>query len=80
MCLFSVFDIYPHFHELLREKIHAVKYYTLLFDESSNQVNQKKQMDVIVRFWDSKSNKVTESYFYAEFMDHGTTADMLTYF
>ena len=57
------FDIYPYFHVLLTEKIRAVKYYTLLFDESLNQINQKKQMDMIVRFWDSESNKVTEKYF-----------------
>ena len=28
------FGIYPYFHELLIEKIRAVKYYTLSFDES----------------------------------------------
>ena len=48
-CAYLVyFGIYPCFHELLIEKICAVKYYTLSFDESLNQVNQKKQMDVIV--------------------------------
>ena len=44
------FGIYPYFHELLMEKIRAVKYYTLSFGESLNQINQKKQMDMIVRF------------------------------
>ena len=46
----ACFGIYPYFHELLIEKIRAVKYYTLSFDESLNQINQKKQMDMIVRF------------------------------
>ena len=41
------FDIYSYFHELLIEKIRAVKYYTLSFDESLNQINQKRQMDII---------------------------------
>ena len=36
-------------------------------------------MNMIVRFWDSESNKVTERYFNSEFMDHATAADMLTY-
>ena len=44
------FGIYPYFYELLIEKIRAVKYYTLSFDESWNQINQKKQMDMIFRF------------------------------
>ena len=75
----ACFGIYPYFHELLIKKIRAVKYYTLLFDESLNQINQKKQMDMIVRFWDSKSNKVTERYFNSEFFGHATAADMLAH-
>ena len=39
----ACFGIYPYFHELLIEKIQSVKYYTLLFDESLNKINQKKQ-------------------------------------
>ena len=50
----ACFGIYPYFHELLIEKIHAVKYYTL-FDESLNQIIQKKQMDLIVRFGTAKA-------------------------
>ena len=55
-------------------------YYTVSFDENLNQINQKKQMDMIVRFWDSESNKVTEKYFNSEFMGHATAADMLTHY
>ena len=76
----ACFSIYPYFHELLIEKIRGVKYYTLLFDESLNQINQKKQMNMIARFWDSKSNKVTERYFNSEFIGHATAADMSTHF
>ena len=76
----ACFDIYLYFHELLVEEIRAVKYYTLSFDKSLNQINQKKQMDMIVRFRDSESNKVAERYFSLEFVGHATTADMLTHF
>ena len=76
----ACFGIYPYFHKLLIEKIRAVKYYILSFDESLNQINQKKQIDMIVRFWNSESNKVAERYFNSEFMGHATTADMLTHF
>ena len=34
---------------------------------------------MIVRFWDSKSNKVTQRYFNSEFIGHATTANMLTH-
>ena len=46
----ACFGIYPYLHELLIEKICAVKYHASSFDESLNQINQKKQMDMIVRF------------------------------
>ena len=48
--LAAFFGIYPYFHVLLIEKIHAVQYYILRFDESLNQINHKKQMDMIVIF------------------------------
>ena len=57
MCLFSVFWHLSLFYELLIEKIRAVKYYTLSFDESLNQINQKKQIDMIVRFRTAKAIK-----------------------
>ena len=37
-------------------------------------------MDMIVRLWGSKSNKVTERCFNLEFIGHATAADMLTHF
>ena len=70
----ACFGIYPYFHELLIGKIRAVTYYTLSFDESLNQINQKKQMDMIVRLWDSKRSKVTERCFNLEFIRHATAA------
>ena len=80
MCYFACFGIYPYFHELLLGKILALKYFTLSFDESLNQINQKKQMDMIVRFCGSESNKVAERYLNSEFMGHATAADMLSHF
>ena len=57
-CAYLVcFGIYPYFHELLTEKICSVKRYTLLFDESLNQINHKKKMDMIVRFRTAKAIK-----------------------
>ena len=47
------------------------------FDES---LNQKKQMDMIVRFWDQEMNKVTDRYFTSEFLGHATAADMFIHF
>ena len=37
-------------------------------------------MNIIVRFWDSESNEITERYFNSELMGHATATDMLTHF
>ena len=73
----TCFGLYPYFHELLIEKIRVVKNYTVSFDES---LNQKKQMDMTVRFWDQEMNKVTDRYFTSEFLGHATAADMFIHF
>ena len=72
----TCFGLYPYFHELLIEKIRAVKNYTVSFDESLNPINQKKQMDMMVKFWDQEMNKVTDRYFTSECLGHATAADM----
>ena len=59
--------------------MHSSTILKLLFDESLNQIDLKKQMDMIVRLWDSESNKATERYCNSEFMGHATAADMLTH-
>jgi len=54
--------------------------YTVSFGESLNQVNQKKQMDMIVRFWDHEVNKVADKYFNSNFLCHATAPDLLIHF
>jgi len=54
--------------------------YTVSFDESLNRGNQKKQMDMIVRFWDLEVNKVADKYFNSKFLGHATAADFLIHF
>ena len=73
------FGIYAYFYELLIEKIRAVKYYTLSFDKCLNQINQKRQMDMMVRFWDSESNQLIERYFNSEFISRAAAADVLSH-
>ena len=57
MLIYCVLAFILYFHELLIKKIRAFKYYTLSFDENLNQINQKKQMDMIIRFRTAKAIK-----------------------
>ena len=45
------FGIAPHFKSLLQRDVNQAEAFVLLFDESLNFENQKKQLDVHVRFW-----------------------------
>ncbi|GBN22583.1 hypothetical protein AVEN_56254-1 [Araneus ventricosus] len=68
----SVFGIAPYFLSLLKDKVkNETKMYVLLFDESLNEVNQTKQLDCHIRFWDH--NKITTRYYSSDFLGHATS-------
>ena len=70
------FGIAPHFLSLLTDRVKDLKDgYVLLFDESLNNKNQKKQLDAHLRFWDA--DNVSSRYFGTEFMGHGTADDLM---
>ena len=51
------FGIAPYFQDLLLKSFHDINHFTLLFDETLNQTNHQKQMDIYVRFWCVQSKK-----------------------
>jgi hypothetical protein len=69
--------IYPHYKAQFRTKI-GDQPYVLLFDESLNNKNQKKQLDVYVRLW--QHDTVISRFYGSSFLGHATALDMLTAF
>ena len=57
-------------------KLSDCLYISLSFDESSNSLVQKGQMDVI-RFWDSETNCVPAPFLGSEFMGKSTAENIL---
>ena len=49
----------PYFHNELKNSILQCCYLVACFDESLNDVVQKRQMDICLHFWDIKATKVT---------------------
>lgn len=74
------FGISQHFKMLLFKCFDEVDSYTLLFDETLNQSNQKKQLDVHIRFWHTQERKVQTRYLTSAFIGHSTAEDILTAF
>ena len=72
------FGVAPYVKEVLLCKITASEIYAISFDETFNEVLQKTQMDIIVRFFDNGSVKT--QYLTSEFLGHSTAEEMLSYF
>lgn len=48
----ATYGLAPYFQSELLLTLSTAPYYTISFDESLNQIFQKGQMDLLVRFWD----------------------------
>ena len=68
------YGLAPHFRSLLLTKVRHQPY-VLIFDESLNEEQQMKQLDLLVRFWDHDS--VQTRYLTSIFMGHATANDLL---
>ena len=68
----------PFFHDELLKLIPSK--YVICFDETFNEISNKGQMDIVIRFWDSSVNKVCSRYLSSSFMGHSTVEDIMNNF
>ena len=69
----------PYYKELLDKDILLSSFLTIMFDESMNDVLQKSEMDIHVRYWDDYM-LVMVRYYDSRFLGHTTAKDLLTNF
>lgn len=74
------FGLAPYFKNILLKKLGNSSHFVLLFDETLNKSNQKKQLDILIRYWDSSQNEVATKYFDSAFLGHSTAEDLLREF
>ncbi|GBN08520.1 hypothetical protein AVEN_113923-1 [Araneus ventricosus] len=74
------FGLGPYFQTLLVDDCKNADFFTLLFDETLNQTNQKKQLDIHVRYWHKEECKVRTKYLTSTFIGHSTSEDLLSAF
>ena len=70
----------PYFHNELKNSISQWRYLVPCFDELLNDVVQKVQMDICLRFWDIKGTKVTTRYCSSSFLGHATASNLFDSF
>ncbi|GBN55838.1 hypothetical protein AVEN_260636-1 [Araneus ventricosus] len=75
-----VLGLAPYFKTKLTKNLENSEFFTLLFDETLNNSNQKKQLDVHVRYWEPYDNKMVTTYFGSALLGHSTAKDILTEF
>lgn len=76
------FGLGPYFKKQLLMKI-GTKDFVLLFDETLNKKQKRKQMDIYVRFWseDKEGQPIIKSHYLGSaFMGHAKAVDMLHHF
>lgn len=76
----QTFGLGPFFEKELRNILESCTEVALAFDESLNKVSNKKQLDVHVKFWDFKVDRVATRYLTSAFLLKATAADLLTAF
>ncbi|XP_063243096.1 uncharacterized protein LOC134542628 [Bacillus rossius redtenbacheri] len=67
----------PHFAKCVSHSVQKSPFYALSIDESLNDVCQKGQMDIVVKYWDAENSCVCTKYLTSAFLEHSKAADLL---
>ena len=71
------YGLAPYYKERLLKEIKKSPFFTVLFDESLNNIFQTEQMDAHVRYWCADSNRVKTRYLDSQFFNR-PNADNIT--
>lgn len=73
----TCFGIATHFSALLENKV-INEPFVMLFDESLNKELKKKQLDLLIRYWNN--NTVESRYYTSDFLGHACAVDLVKTF
>ena len=77
------YGIAPYYRENLLRDIQRSPTYSVSFDESLNEVLQKQQMDIVIRYWDHATNTAISRYWDSSFQYFGKcknlTVELMAY-
>ena len=74
------FGLASYFNDIFYSKISTCPYYAVSFDESLNDVEQKGQMDLNIRYWDNDVDQVATRYLGSEFLGRSIAQHVLETF
>jgi hypothetical protein len=74
------YGLAPYFTKQLKDTLTTCGPFVVLFDESLNQVVQRGQMDVVVRYFDDKTSSCRTQYLTSTFLGRARAEDLLLKF
>jgi len=73
-------DWHNFFATELKDKLHSTESFVVCFDELLNGVVQRGQMDLVIRYFDDRTNRVIANYLTSVFLGSATAVDLLSKF
>ena len=74
------YGLAPYFKKRLVSQLKKCDEIVVCFDEAFNVISKRGQMDIVVRYWDDKTNQVSTRYLTSSFMRHSSAEDVLSAF
>ena len=65
---------------MLIDSLREVPFYCMSFDESYNNVLEKRQIDLHVRYWEHTKNHGVKRYLHSSFMGKSSADDVYSHF
>ena len=75
MAYLITFGLGPYFKDMMLKNIKQSDFFMVIFDEAFNDILQKEQMDILVRFW--RADKVVTRYLGSQFLGSTKAEDLL---
>ena len=78
-CVYLInFSVALYFEEVVRNEIINAPVFSILFDESMNQILQNEQLDIHIRFWDNSKCMAVTRYFDSRFLRRPNAENIVT--
>lgn len=75
MAYLTTFGLSPYFKDMLLNNVRQSDFFMVIFDEAFNDILQKEQMDILVRFW--RADEVVTRYLGSQFLGSAKSEDLL---
>ena len=77
---YLTYGMVPYFKDTFVQNLKEIPFYSVSFDESYNKVMKQGQMDLHIRYWNSKTDRVNIHYLNSSFMGKSAAIDVLEHF